>query len=377
MLVPAILAAAAVTALYLAPFGPTMLDLGVYRAGARALIDGADVYKVVGPGGLPFTYPVFAAVVFVPFAVVPPVVAKLAITLLSLCALFVLCYLTLREVLPRAERVVLLRWSLPAALVASVAYPVLGTLLYGQVNLVLAGMVLIDVLVVRGRARGVLVGLATGIKLTPGLFVVYYLATGQWRAARNAALTAGATLAVGLLVAPGPTWAFLTGYMLDPGRTGDVAFNGNQSILAMTARLLGDTHPPKALTWLVAAVVVLAAMVAARRLHARGQELAAVCAVAAAALLASPVSWTHHWVWCVPATGVLAAWAYRGGPWRVTPWRWCVIGAAALVLWIGPMQFTPADGLPAVMADAYGLLALVFLGWAALQARRAPDVTGR
>jgi alpha-1,2-mannosyltransferase len=250
---------------------------------------------------------------------------------------------------------------------SGVAYPVLGTMLYGQVNLVLAAMVLLDVLAVRGRGRGVLVGLATGIKLTPGLFVVYYLATGQWRAARNAALTAAATLAIGLVVAPASTWAFLTGYMLDPSRTGDVAFSGNQSILAMAARLLRDGAPPRPLVWLAAAIVVGAAMLIARRLHAQGRELAGVCVVAAAALLASPVSWTHHWVWCVPAAGVLAAWAYHGR----AAWRWCVAGAGALVLWVGPMQFAPAHGVLRPLAvNSYGVLAVAFLVWAGLVARR-------
>ena len=41
---------------------PGMIDLDVYRAGAQALLDGRDLYAVTDPHtGLPFTYPVFAA----------------------------------------------------------------------------------------------------------------------------------------------------------------------------------------------------------------------------------------------------------------------------------------------------------------------------
>jgi alpha-1,2-mannosyltransferase len=42
-----------------------------------------------------------------------------------------------------------------------------------------------------------------------------------------------------------------------------------------------------------------------RRAHEAGDELAAVTLIGIATLLASPVSWIHHAVWIVPATGVL------------------------------------------------------------------------
>jgi alpha-1,2-mannosyltransferase len=373
-------AAVVLVGLFLAPFGPKMIDLDVYRAGAGALLHGGDVYAVAGPAGLPFTYPIFAALVFVPFALVPTVLARVAITLLSLGALLVICHRTIRGVVPAGDRG-LLRWSVPAAIVAITAHPVLDTLLFGQVNLVLVAMVLTDVLVVRGPGRGVLVGLAAGTKLTPGLFVLYYLVIGDWRAARTAALTTAGTLLVGLALAPGSTWAYLTRYMLDPARTGNVTYAGNQSILAVTARLVRREHPPPVLTALITAVVVIVALVLARALHARGEELASVCVVAAAALLASPVSWTHHWVWFIPAVGVLAAWAHRGG----AAWRWWVLGAATLVLWSGPMRFTPTNGLrelhdtlpQQLVANSYGLLAVGFLAWAAVRLARTRWAAGR
>src|SRR5215831_5168410 len=59
---------AAVLAVLLAPWGAKMIDLDVYRAAARAVVGGSDPYSVSGPYGLPFTYPIFAALVFVPFA---------------------------------------------------------------------------------------------------------------------------------------------------------------------------------------------------------------------------------------------------------------------------------------------------------------------
>jgi alpha-1,2-mannosyltransferase len=250
------------------------------------------------------------------------------------------------------------------------AHPVLDTLMFGQVNLILMAMVLVDVLVVvAGRGRGVLTGVATGIKLTPGLFIVYYLVTGQRRAAATATLTSAATVALGFAVRPHSAWAFWTRYVLDPTRPGNVTYAGNQSMLAITARLTRQASPSHALVWGLVAVIVVAALLIARSAHRAGDELTAVSAVAAAALLASPISWSHHWVWFIPAVAVVAAWAYRAGG----GWRWWVLGLATLVVWSGPMRFTPknelrelADNFPQqLLANSFGLLAAAFLAWAA------------
>src|SRR5262245_32703450 len=83
---PAILVA------FLQPWAPQMIDLGVYRAGASAVLHGTDPYSVAGPFGLPFTYPIFAAVVFVPFALLPELAARTALTVASFAALIVICH---------------------------------------------------------------------------------------------------------------------------------------------------------------------------------------------------------------------------------------------------------------------------------------------
>jgi alpha-1,2-mannosyltransferase len=343
------------------------IDLDVYRAAAGGVLHG-DPYSVTGPDGLPFTYPVFSALVFVPFAVIPRTVAQVAMTLLSFAALGAIMQLILRRLLPDHSDRSLLLLSVPATVITVSAHPVLDTLMFGQVNLILMAMVLVDVLVVTGRGRGVLVGLATGIKLTPGLFIVYYLVTGQRRAAATAALTSAGTVALGFAVRPHAAWAFWTNYVLDPARPGNVTYAGNQSLLAITARLMRRPDPPHALTWGIVAAIVVVALLIARSAHRAGDQLVAVSAVAAAALLASPISWSHHWVWFIPAIAVVAAWAYRAGG----GWRWWVLGVATLVVWSGPMRFTPknqlrelADNFPQqLLANSFGLLAVAFLIWA-------------
>jgi hypothetical protein len=66
----------------------------------------------------------------------------------------------------------------------------------------------------------------------------------------------------------------------------------------------------------------------------------------------------------VPIFGLLVRWADRG-------WRWVVVGAVGLVVWSGPMRFTPTNGLRELhdslpvqlVANCYGLLGLGFLAW--------------
>jgi alpha-1,2-mannosyltransferase len=350
------------TAVLVSPWGTHMLDLQIYRLGARAVLGGNDLYAVAEPTTrLPFTYPVFAAVLFVPFALVPLGVAKVAMTLLSLAALGLICWVS------RGGRA-----SAWFAVAAMAAHPVLDTLLFGQINLILAALVLSDVFLARGRWRGVGVGLAAGIKLTPGLFIFYYLVTGRRREAGTAALTAAATVAVGFALQPGPSWNFFTRYMVDPARTGNVMYVTNQSISATTLRLLRDPTPPAALTLTLAALVVVVALAAARALDADGDRLAAVSVVAVAALLASPISWSHHWIWAVPIFGLLSGWAGR----RVG--RWALLAIPLAVVWVGPMRFMPHNEqrelhqnlAQQVVTNSYALLAVAFVVGAAVVAWR-------
>jgi hypothetical protein len=143
---------------FLAPWRPH-LDLDVYRLGARMWLSGGDLYGLLPPtiigNHLPFTYPPVAAVLFTPFTLVPLPVAGVVLTALSVVALVVVPRLT-----PARVAVVL-----PVALLLE---PVRETLGFGQVNLLLMALVALDCLHRRPRwPRGVLVGLAAAIKLTP------------------------------------------------------------------------------------------------------------------------------------------------------------------------------------------------------------------
>ena len=67
--------------------------------------------------------------------------------------------------------------------------PFRQTLSFGQINIYLGLLVLVDLLVLGRRGSkwtGIGIGLATAIKLTPGIFIIYLLVVGRWRAAITA-----------------------------------------------------------------------------------------------------------------------------------------------------------------------------------------------
>jgi alpha-1,2-mannosyltransferase len=349
--------------------GARMLDLDVYRMGGSALLHGRPIYDQVEPTAvLYFTYPIFAAMLFAPFAALPLVAAKVLMLLLSLAGLFVIVRITVQHVAGRAP----LSWTIPLSILGVAVHPVFETLTFAQVNLVLVALVLIDLLML-GRSRGVLVGLATGVKLVPGIFILYFLVTGQRRAALTATLTTLGTAVLGFLVQPGQAWAFWTNYALNPDRTGGVSYVTNQSFLGVSSRLLRDPHPPRALALSLGAVAVVLALWAARRLY-RTDEFTAICGVAVAGLLFSPISWSHHWVWAIPCLGTVIVWARSAGG----GWRWWLFGIVAAIVASGPMQFMPKEQLrelhhthpQQLVANIFCLLGVVYLGWVGLRAAR-------
>ncbi|HEY0698542.1 MAG TPA: glycosyltransferase 87 family protein, partial [Micromonospora sp.] len=263
---------------------------------------------VVDPGhdfALPFTYPPLAAVLFVLLAALPSVAATALFTGAGIAALVSTCLLAARRV--RGPGRLALVSGLGAAAVAILLDPVRLTLLIGQINLVLMGLVAMDCLLARTRwPRGALIGLAAAIKLTPLVFVLFFLARRQWRPAATAL---GTFLGLGLLgaaLAPRSSVEYWLSTVWQHDRAGSPAFHWNQSLRGALARL-GSTGTHGSVLWLVLCLGILVlAWLAVARVRRAGHDLAALLLVAAAGLLVSPISWVYHWVWIAPALPLLA-----------------------------------------------------------------------
>jgi alpha-1,2-mannosyltransferase len=282
-------------------------DLKVYRGAVIWWLHHKPLYtfhRNATPYG--FTYPPFAALTMLPMSLFSQ---STALWINGTLSGVVLVVLTWWLVAPIAARHGWPRWFAVGVAVPLVYLiePVRETIAYGQVNLYLVALVLLDVaLLARGnRLAGIGTGLATAIKLTPGLFILYLLLTGRWRAAGTALATfLGATL-LAAAVAPGTSRQFWTVTLFETKRVGKVESADNQSVLSLLARAFG-TGTLTSVLWVAAAgLVLVVGMLRARQAWRRGDELVGVTLTGLVACLVSPISWTHHLIWVVPAILVL------------------------------------------------------------------------
>ncbi|MFF2547099.1 glycosyltransferase 87 family protein [Kitasatospora sp. NPDC058063] len=363
--------------------GATMVDMLVYRAEGQAVVRGEDLYAMRLPGwDLPATYPPFAAMLFVPSTWFDVSTLRVLVMLLNYALLAAAVHLSLKLAgWPKQHRaaVVILATGLGIWL-----EPVFTTFQYGQVNLGILCLVLWDLTRPDShRLKGVGIGLATAIKITPGLFAVYLFLTGRVRAAL---VSAGTFLAAGLIgwaVLPDASYGFWTTYLWDPSRVGVTVLVDNQSLRGAVCRLL-DVNDP-GLVGLIASALVATfglgvAVLAGRsaRVLRRADAWGAVCA-ALTALLVSPISWTHHWVWCIPLLALLAVEA------RTTARR-VLFGLTLLVflshvMWTVPHRWGRGVAwywqLPGAIYPPIAIAVLIVLGVRLYRARRqAVDAAG-
>ncbi|MFE5289388.1 glycosyltransferase 87 family protein [Nocardia sp. NPDC056611] len=320
------------------------IDLQVYRNGARAWLDGKDLYGPMPPVyglGLPFTYPPLAALFFAPLALMPLAVAEWAVLAVSIASLGVTLWVVLDRIRPTLAWQTRLAIVVGAVALLQLLEPIRQTYGFGQINLVLMAAVALDCLARKTFwPRGMLIGIAVSVKLTPGGYLLYFLLRKDWKGAITLIVSAIGAVAVGFVLFPhdSPEYWFHT--LADTGRIGPPWYAGNQSIKGFVFRL-GYSTSMSTLIWLVLSVaaVALAALWMKRLLDA-GSNVAALMVNAAAVLLVSPVSWSHHWVWIAPALIVAADAISRG---RRNPWFLGAVGAAVVMFAIGPMWLLPHD----------------------------------
>lgn len=324
--------------------GHALFDISVYRQGAIEVADHTGQLYEFDLSSYPFTYPPFAALVLLPMAWVPLMVLQASWPLLLIPTMVLFWYFSFRAATPGESR------RLPpgpifVALVAIAMWRFETVELnyrLGQVNFFLALMILLDLVgPVKARWRGILIGLASAIKLTPLVFVFFLAVTRQWTALRNALATFFGAMALGFVVLPEDSWRYWTELLLDSSRIGPVDFARNQSVMSTIVRFGAEQGTgTTTLLWLaVAGFLGCTAMALAVWCWHTGEQLLGVGMVAMVSLLASPISWTHHWIWVIPI-GIALAHATRR--WTGSARRGWLVAAA----WWSVFWYTPHRGLP-------------------------------
>ncbi|HEY5822575.1 MAG TPA: glycosyltransferase family 87 protein [Propionibacteriaceae bacterium] len=358
------------------PWRPSTIDLEVYVYAVKDMLVGKDIFLTTTPfWKLYFIYPPIAAILMVPLAFGPYAMWQVIWT----AALVLAQQSVLRRCgVPRGWKL-----GLIGVVVVLAVEPIRTTLGYGQVNTLLMALVVADLLPDRPGERrriprGTLIGLAAAIKLTPALFVVFALMIGRRRLAITAMVSFVVFTLIGALFLFKETVSFFGGLSGGDTRTASPLYTGNQSLLGVFFRL-GDSSRTTTLLGLgVAGIVALLGTIVAAYWWKRGEKVFAVALVGLCTNLASPLSWTHHYVWILPmgvavlmSTGV-PLWARRlAGFWVV--WVCACLPLAALPYGGGRERtFTFLQQVVANLGPVIGVVLVVGLAWQFVLATRRP-----
>lgn len=351
----------------------TRFDLDVYRLGGSLWHQGVSLYAdgslpFTQDGiWLPFTYPPFAALLFTPLGAIPLDAGGIALSVVSVAALVYVTVVVLRllHVGNRANRPLLALWISALAVWSN---PFGMTLSFGQINIILMAMIVVDLFVVGRRRtdspeapasaplRGILIGLASAIKLTPLVFLGVFAAAARWRAFWTGVVTFAVAALIGAAWLPADSFVYWTHTVFHTGRIGVPEGPINQNLNAAWLRILGADNPAAPAAWVMSAlaVTVLAAVALwrTRPVEAFGAHptdhddvnaVLATCIVALWGLLVAPTTWSHHWVWALPA--ILACFVVAGS--SGTAWTVRIYGTLGVVgvpiFTIGPFQLLPEN----------------------------------
>ena len=374
------------------PLDQWQVDVEVYRRAGVAILHGEPVYDFLTevPQLLPFTYPPFAAVLAVPLALLPFGVVGWLWTAAQIAATTAIVWYAGWRLIHRTGA-----WA-PLTLAALTApmlwlHPVSDGIRFGQVNAFIVLACLMDLReprpgLLRRIPRGVLIGLAMSVKLTPGVFVVHLLITRRWREAATAIATAATVTLGAAVLMPQASLAFWGGALQDPTRLGPNMGTSNQSLRGFLLRV-GPEGLPGTVIWLVCVVVVgVLGFALARRRYLAGDSIGEVAVIGLLACLLSPVAWIHHYHWIV-----VVIFAILGAqPWRDRRRLWAAGAVTAFFLcrlpwwgisWLNHRDWPELPGRILQNADVFGGLgALALLYWVdrreASEAGEGPDTGG-
>lgn len=288
------------------------VDLGVYAAGGETMRHFGQLYaesfhNYSSALTLAFTYPPFAALTFVPMSLIPfPVLSILVMAADVLCTAY--CLQLLWKHIMRSSL------SHNATLLCTVCImasdPFFATLAFGQINIFLLTLICMDFFRVNTRIpMGVLLGICIAIKLTPAVFVLYFLLRWDRKTLRNTILSTCACFAGAYLYSPTNTLTYFSGTLSHTERIGAMALRTNQSLLGVFAKLTQQTHVYKTLWFCACTIIVPAVMYIIHLLIRNHWYPEAFFSTVFIWWLCSPVAWQHHWVFLLP---LIVCWYRRG-----------------------------------------------------------------
>jgi alpha-1,2-mannosyltransferase len=257
--------------------------------------------NIYAPFGIEaFTYPPGAVLIFWPILWLNQSLIPLTWTVISLAALVGTLFVALTYLGRKGAS-----WNFATACwiaVTSVAVfpPVLEDLGWGQTGTILLLLVVLDSLAIRGKTKGVFIGLATAFKIYPGVFIVVFLMRRQWRAAFNATATAAATTGLAWILWPKSATYFFSKEFFGGGElahfAGGTQAAASSSLVDFLFRAPFRISPNSYETIVVFLLVLIIGLIAARNLWRRGYELSSMLIALIVSIVGAPIAWDHYFV---------------------------------------------------------------------------------
>ncbi len=304
-----------------------------------------------------FTYPPAALFIFWPLSWATFHTDVLIWTLLCLFALAASIAIVWRTVAPQGP------WTVAAGslwgTVASVmVLPVISIgLALGQLGLLLMLMLVLDYLVLRAPAKGVLTGVAAAIKIYPVVFIVSWLIRREWRPALTALASGALTSAAAWAIWPHFTATFVNRQLLSGRELTHFLHNLHWRATSSSPYTIFFRWPfhggPYAslVGWLASLAAVALGLWAAQRLWRVGARASSFVMVMGASVLAGPVTWDHYYTFAP----LLVFVAYENRR-RIAL---AITAVAALVVYAVPWQLARNESFSVTGLSAHELLIFV------------------
>lgn len=344
-----------------------LLDLQIYTNSARAWVDGGSIYDYRDPTfNLSATYPPIGPLLFTSLTPLTADGREVLFTAVNLLALFGCAWSVsgLARITPTKR----FEWSAWAFAGSTVTIPVWLTLRQGQINIIIWLLVLADLDALRRSRRfaGIAIGLATAIKLLPGLFIVWLAVTKRWAAALCSIVVLGFAIGIGWLLAPSDSRSYWTVLLWHSDRVGALNDARNNSALGVIARNFEPSAGRTALWLCVSAAVLVVALLRSVKASRANDFLAVAAIVGCATAAISPISWTHHLGFLLVALAAFALHAKTTRSRLLCAGVWlflidpaghgddAIFSTIRALLIVGAVCFTPIHAAQAQVEDSAG-----------------------
>ncbi|MDO4909733.1 MAG: glycosyltransferase family 87 protein, partial [Corynebacterium sp.] len=188
------------------------IDMGIFQLAGKQMREHKSLYTdFLSETGvdLAFIYPPFAAIIFIPLSFLSRTVGKVVWTLLTVLALWAVLFMVGRRLAPKQKPYWTALLSILFMGPTMLMEPIAAGIHYAQIDVFLLFLVALDVLgFMPKKLRGVGIGLAAGIKITPACYAVILLGRKDWYGIITSAITFLITAIIGFIVTPSESKLF-------------------------------------------------------------------------------------------------------------------------------------------------------------------------